>query len=74
MLQYSSIKKIIKSKKETLDYAKSLYDDIAIPKRTSHKIEKFCEWIESLSKTETRKIHPDVKERLFSAIKKLGTS
>lgn len=72
MLQYSSIKKIIKSKKETLDYAKSLYDDIAIPKRTSHKIVRFCEWIESLSKTETRKIHPDVKERLFSAIKKLG--
>ncbi len=73
MLQYPSIKKIIKSKKESLDYAKSLYDDIAIPKRASLKIEKFCEWIEGLSKTDTRKIHPDVKAMLFKTIKKLDT-
>lgn len=71
MLQYSSVRKIIKSKKETLDYAKSIYDDIVIPKRASSKIERFCEWLEGLSKKEIRDIAEDVKKRLLNAIKKL---
>lgn len=72
MLQYTSVKKVIKSQKETLDYAKSIYDDIIIPKRSSSKIERFCEWLESLSKGEIKSIASDVKERLSKSIKRLG--
>ncbi|MBU1862690.1 MAG: ParB/Srx family N-terminal domain-containing protein [Candidatus Omnitrophica bacterium] len=72
MLQYSPTRKIIKSQKETLDYAKSFYDDIVIPKRASSKIERFCEWLESLSKKELKSISGDIKERLLKAIKRLG--
>ena len=72
MLQYSSVRKIIKSHKETLDYAKSVYDDIIIPKRASSKIDRFCEWLERLSKKELKSISSDVKERLLKAIKRLG--
>lgn len=73
MLQYPPVRKIIRSKKETLDYAKSIYDDIVIPKRASSKIERFCSWLDGLSKNEIRDISDDVKKRLFKAIKKLET-
>src|SRR3989338_7964681 len=73
MLQYPSVRKVIKSQKETLDYAKSIYDDIALPKRSSSKIERFCEWLEGLSKKEIKSIHSDVKKRLFKAVQKLGS-
>jgi len=71
MLQYAPVKKIIKSRKETLDYAKSVYDDIIIPKRASSRIDRFCEWFESLSKKELKSIPNDVKERLVHAMKRL---
>lgn len=73
MLQYPSVRNVIRTKKETLDYAKSIYDDIALPKRSSSKIERFCEWLEGLSKKEIKDIHPDVKKRLMKAIQKLGS-
>lgn len=72
MLQYPAVRKIIKTKKETLDYAKSIYDDIVLPKRTSSKIERFCDWLEGLSRKEIKDIHIDVKKRLLKAMQKLG--
>ncbi|MFH2068811.1 MAG: ParB/Srx family N-terminal domain-containing protein [Candidatus Omnitrophota bacterium] len=71
MLQYSSVRKIIKSGNETLSYAKSVYDDFVIPKRAFLKIERFCEWLESLSKKELQIISDDVRERLSKAVKRL---
>lgn len=73
MLQYPSVRKIIISRKETLNYAKSIYDDIVIPKRASSRIDRFCEWLESLSKKELKSISGDVKERLLKAIRRLGS-
>jgi len=72
MLQYSKVKKIIRGQKQTLDYAKSVYDDYVIPKRTLSKIERFCEWLENLPKKEIKSIHIDIKQRLLKVIKKLG--
>lgn len=71
MLQYPSVRTIIKNKNETLEFAKAIYDDIVIPKRTTMKIEQFCKWLESLPKKEIKNIHQDVKERLLRTIERL---
>jgi len=71
MLQYPSIKKIVRKKKETLDYAKAIYDDAIIPKRTAYTIIKFCELMESLSAQKIRSIADDLKERLRKILKKI---
>jgi hypothetical protein len=72
MLQYPAIKKVIKAHKESLDYAKSMHDDIIFPKRASSKIERFCVWLERVSKNELHNISSKLKERLLKAIKRIG--
>jgi hypothetical protein len=72
MLNYSAVKKIIKSKEETLEYAKAVYDDIVLPKRTSSRIERFCEWIENLSSKELKDINSQLRARLSRALKRLS--
>lgn len=72
MLQYPKVRKFIEGQKQTLDYAKSVYDDYAIPKRMLSRIERFCDWLEGLSRKEIKNMHPDIKQRLLKAIKKIG--
>lgn len=68
IVRYAPAKKHLEKANGTFTTAKAMYDDYAGPRKASQKILRFCQWLESLSKSEKNSFSSDLKTRLRKAV------
>jgi hypothetical protein len=72
MLQVPEAKKILKASTDNFDDAKAVFEELKLSNKASIRIERFCNWLEGLSKSKRNEISSSLKTRLIKVAIRFG--